>query len=430
MVALVDGSIGSFWNGGGRFQNSRHGVKHRYRLQAKIVVVISVAVAASSVLFASLRAFAAPGRHSAQRSSLRSLLLLPAGGIVGAGLSLAAPGAAIADGQEEYGYIKIGDNFQVVYETGIGDDFVLKANGKFAINTQNLYNPRVVYVKPGSLAEAQGLRIGDELVYARKQNEPGGSLDYLDETSLRRDPAVDKTIKDYSNKDTRDVQDLTYAGIVLSSTNKVPPGVVLIFKAVGTAQPGDDAPDFSLIASTGGGLSLADLLQGNEYLVLFFCPGVRIGGFVNSFKDELTAWDRGRVSLAALNATVAGIVADPPLTLTTQARSLRLGYPMLSDVDGSVSRRYGASLDMLQGLTSDRKTFVIGKDGKVKATFAAVGFDISRDTMTSHVAEVAGFLGGDPKKVQLAVSPKPASLQDFMKAMESKNVKESNSTSS
>jgi len=150
---------------------------------------------------------------------------------------------------------------------------------------------------------------------------------------------------------------------------------------------------------------------------------------VNSFKDELFAWERGRVSLAALNATVAGIVADPPFSLITQARSLKLTYPMLADVDGSVSKRYGAALQMIQGLTSDRKTFVIGKDGKVKATFAAVGFDISRDTITSHVAEVAGFLGADPKQVKQAVAPKPASFRDFMKAMESKNAMESNSTS-
>lgn len=165
---------------------------------------------------------------------------------------------------------------------------------------------------------------------------------------------------------------------------------------------------------------MADLLQGNDYLVLFFCPGIRIGGFVNSFKDELIAWNRGRVSLAALNATVAGIVADPPYALTTQARNLKLGYPMLADVDGSVSKRYGAALDMIQGLTSDRKTFVIGKDGKVKATYAAVGFDITKDSITSHVAQVAGFLGGDPKKVRFAVSPKQPSLGDLMKAMESK----------
>lgn len=424
MVAWVHSSAGRFWNGAGRRQKSAHGARRRHRLPAKAVVVIAAAVAASSVLFECLRAFTAPDLQAVQRSSLRSLLLLPAGGALGTGLLLSAPGAATAEGQEEYGYIKMGDNFQVVYQSAIGNDFTVSPNGKSAINTQKQYNPRVTYVKPGSLAEAQGLRIGDELVYAAKQAVVGGTPDVLSETGLRIDPDVDKTVKDFSAQDTRGKTSL------FLGKSPVSPGAILTFTAVGTAQPGEDAPDFRLVASTGGALSLAELLQGNEYLVLFFCPGVRIGGFVNSFKDELRAWNRGRVSLAALNATVAGIVADPPFSLTTQARNLKLDYPMLADVDGSVSRRYGAALDMIQGLTSDRKTFVIGKDGKVKATFAAVGFDISKDSMTSHVAEVAGFLGADPKKVKLAVSPKPASLGDLMKVMESKNVVESNSTSS
>lgn len=426
MAAWVHSNTGRFWNAASRRQSSAHGARRRHRLPPKAIVVIAAAVAAASVLFTCSKAFTAPDSQALQRSSLRSLLLLPAGGAVGTGLSLSAPGAAMAEGQEEYGYIKIGDSFQVVYQTPIGDDLVISANGRSAINTQQQYNPRVTYVKPGSPAEAQGVRIGDELTFVAKQSVRGGTPDYISTEILRITAGVDRMVKDYAALDTRALG--ASLGTLLGKS-PVAPGAILTFTAVGSAQPGEDAPDFKLIASTGGGLSLAELLQGNDYLVLFFCPGVRIGGFVNSFKDELFAWERGRVSLAALNATVAGIVADPPFSLITQARSLKLTYPMLADVDGSVSKRYGAALQMIQGLTSDRKTFVIGKDGKVKATFAAVGFDISRDTITSHVAEVAGFLGADPKQVKQAVAPKPASFRDFMKAMESKNAMESNSTS-
>lgn len=54
---------------------------------------------------------------------------------------------------------------------------------------------------------------------------------------------------------------------------------------------------------------------------------------------------------------------DPLETNKKFADSLRLGFAILSDEGGEVSRKYDVLNDQM---ISDRTTFVIGKDGMVK----------------------------------------------------------------
>ncbi|CAJ1422655.1 unnamed protein product, partial [Effrenium voratum] len=78
-------------------------------------------------------------------------------------------------------------------------------------------------------------------------------------------------------------------------------------------------------------------------------------------------FNRAQKDLAARGATVVGIQMEPITALMTQANAMDLGFPMLCDFDGSVARAYGAYLELEeQGPNTDRKTFIIGKDGKVK----------------------------------------------------------------
>ena len=54
---------------------------------------------------------------------------------------------------------------------------------------------------------------------------------------------------------------------------------------------------------------------------------------------------------------------DPLKTNKKFAESLRLGFAILSDEGGEVSKKYDVLNDQM---ISDRTTFVIGKDGMVK----------------------------------------------------------------
>jgi len=57
------------------------------------------------------------------------------------------------------------------------------------------------------------------------------------------------------------------------------------------------------------------------------------------------------------------VSTDPLETNKKFADSLRLGFAILSDEGGEVSRKYDVLNDQM---ISDRTTFVIGKDGIVK----------------------------------------------------------------
>ncbi|CAE7568316.1 bcp, partial [Symbiodinium necroappetens] len=181
------------------------------------------------------------------------------------------------------------------------------------------------------------------------------------------------------------------------------PGLIIEFRARGTVQPGEPAPDFKLPASTGGELSLKELLEGNEYLVMFFRPSSRFRG---GGLDEVKYFNRAQKALAERGATVVGIQREPLKALQTQSKGLDLNFPLLCDVKGEVAKLYGAYIELEeQGPNTDRKTFIIGKDGFVKTAFVAVGYDADKFALQNHVADVVRVLGGDPKKTKEDIQP-------------------------
>ncbi len=62
-------------------------------------------------------------------------------------------------------------------------------------------------------------------------------------------------------------------------------------------------------------------------------------------------------------AVVFGVSTDPLQTNKEFAKSLNLDFAILSDEDGSVSRKY--DILMAERKMSSRATFVVGKDGKI-----------------------------------------------------------------
>jgi Peroxiredoxin len=124
-------------------------------------------------------------------------------------------------------------------------------------------------------------------------------------------------------------------------------------------KPGDVAPDFELLDETGTPRTLSGLLE-NGPVVLFFYPAALSAGCTVEachFRD-LAAEFR------AVGAQPVGISHDPVEKQARFAAKHTLGYPLLSDPDGTVRDQYGVKRDLAFNRTK-RATFVIDTDFRV-----------------------------------------------------------------
>jgi peroxiredoxin Q/BCP len=124
-------------------------------------------------------------------------------------------------------------------------------------------------------------------------------------------------------------------------------------------KPGDVAPDFELLDETGTPRTLSGLLE-NGPVVLFFYPAALSAGCTVEachFRD-LAAEFR------AVGAQPVGISHDPVEKQARFAARHSLGYPLLSDPDGTVREQYGVKRDLGFSRTK-RVTFVIDNDRRV-----------------------------------------------------------------
>lgn len=143
---------------------------------------------------------------------------------------------------------------------------------------------------------------------------------------------------------------------------------------------GDPAPDFSLVGSDGKTYRLSELNRQGKAVVLAWFPRAFTGGCTKecqSFKNQGSLLrDYEVVYFTASN--------DPVEKNKAFAESLGLDYPILSDPDSSVAKKYGVL--NAAGTAAQRWTFFIGADGKILAIDKAVKTD-------THAADVAARLG-------------------------------------
>ncbi len=139
---------------------------------------------------------------------------------------------------------------------------------------------------------------------------------------------------------------------------------------------GQPAPDFTLSTNTGNGtLSLADFR--GQWVVLYFYPK----DFTSGCTLEAQRFQRDFRQYQSRNTQVLGISADDVDTHAQFCDAEGLQFPLLADVDGAVSRRYGSWLAPL----SLRNTFVVDPQGILQAQFIAV-------SPVTHSAEVLARL--------------------------------------
>ncbi|HOY50574.1 MAG TPA: peroxiredoxin [Prolixibacteraceae bacterium] len=146
--------------------------------------------------------------------------------------------------------------------------------------------------------------------------------------------------------------------------------------AQGGVKPGDKVPVFTAVTDDEGTWSLKDFL-GKKNVVLYFYPAAMTGGCTKqacSYRDHVG-------DLKGYDAVVAGISGDDPASLKIFRKAHQLNYALLSDPDGVVARLFGVPVSdggsisrmvgdteivLNRGVTAQRWTFIIGKDGVIK----------------------------------------------------------------
>jgi peroxiredoxin Q/BCP len=148
---------------------------------------------------------------------------------------------------------------------------------------------------------------------------------------------------------------------------------------------GDAAPDFRLPDATGRLIGLRDF-AGQRVVVYFYPAAMTPGCTVEAcdFRDQSAQLDTAGVA-------VVGISRDDRDKLTEFAQRESLQFPLLSDVDRAVHRRYGVLgtkvVDGAQVEKVRRSTFIIGPVGRIEWA----GYDVQA---AGHVAEVMQELSG------------------------------------
>ncbi|SEG80895.1 peroxiredoxin Q/BCP [Thermomonospora echinospora] len=122
---------------------------------------------------------------------------------------------------------------------------------------------------------------------------------------------------------------------------------------------GDLVDDFELPDEQGEPRKLSDLLADGP-VVLFFYPAAMTAGCTAEachFRDLATEF-------AEVGARPVGISADPVSKQREFTGKHGFGFPLLSDEDGEVARRFGVRRGFALAPTK-RQTFVIGTDRRV-----------------------------------------------------------------
>ena len=136
---------------------------------------------------------------------------------------------------------------------------------------------------------------------------------------------------------------------------------------------GEKAPDFSLPSSGGGKVKLSDYKGKN--VVLYFYPADDTSGCTKeacSFRDNLPKF-------GDLDAVVLGVSKDSLDSHGKFITKYGLNFTLLSDEGLKVNNLYGTWVEKenygKKYWGTERSTFVIGKDGKIKKIFRKVKVD-------------------------------------------------------
>lgn len=146
---------------------------------------------------------------------------------------------------------------------------------------------------------------------------------------------------------------------------------------------GEQAPEFEAPLGNGKTFRLKDY-RGRRNLVLYFFPK----DFTPGCTKEACSFRDRRAEIAGLDAEVVGVSYDSAERHAQFAEKYSLPYPLVSDADGSIAKKYGVT--RLGGwLPPKRITFVIDKNGVVRHTIhAELQIDLHIDDALKYLKEL------------------------------------------
>ena len=152
-----------------------------------------------------------------------------------------------------------------------------------------------------------------------------------------------------------------------------------------TLEPGDAAPDFTLLDQHGEKVVLKKL-RGQKVIVYFY-PRANTPGCTT----QSCAVRDAEPDLRNLGAVALGISPDKPAAQAKFDDKYELGFPLLADEDHAVAEAFGAwgekSMYGKKYMGIVRSAFVIDEKGKIVATFYKVS---PKDTVPKVLKALVG----------------------------------------
>lgn len=138
-------------------------------------------------------------------------------------------------------------------------------------------------------------------------------------------------------------------------------------------EPGQEAPDFTLLSDNGELFRLRDL-RGRP-VVLYFYPKDDTPGCTR----EACAFRDRKSEMEQLGAVVLGVSPDDVESHKKFREKYRLNFPLLSDTDHKVAEMYGAWTEKVRfgkrSMGIQRSTFLIDANGIVRKVWKNVKVD-------------------------------------------------------
>ena len=149
---------------------------------------------------------------------------------------------------------------------------------------------------------------------------------------------------------------------------------------------GDPAPEFTLPDQTGNIVSLKEL-QG-RWVILYFYPKDDTPGCTR----EACAFRDSQAALKKKGVVVLGVSGDSLTSHEKFRAKYKLNFPLLSDPDKAVAKKYGAwGEKVLYGKKTVgmiRSTFVIDGEGVVRKVFPRVKVDGHAEQVLEAVSKL------------------------------------------
>ena len=138
---------------------------------------------------------------------------------------------------------------------------------------------------------------------------------------------------------------------------------------------GDKVPEFKTLADDGSVWDVKDYL-GKKYIVVYFYPAAMTGGCTK----QACAYRDLKSGIESADAVVVGVSGDTVDGLKLFKKANNLNFTLLSDEWGGIAKVFGVptgeggtitkevdgqSLSLYRGVTANRWTFIIDKNGKI-----------------------------------------------------------------